>query len=85
MPPTISQFYGIRVVMFLKQKEHNPPHIHAYYGGDEAKFLIKTGEIYEGSFPNIGRKFVKEFISKNKKELIGMWETGKYKKLPPIE
>lgn len=85
MMPTISQFYGIRVVMYLKQKEHNPPHIHAYYGNEEAKFLIKTGEVYEGDFPSRGRNFVKEFISKNKKELMEMWETGKYKKLPPLD
>ncbi|MCQ2796629.1 MAG: DUF4160 domain-containing protein [Bacilli bacterium] len=85
MKPTISQFYGIRVVMFLKQKEHNPPHIYAYYGNDQAKFLINNGEVMEGDFPKQGRKLMKEFIIKYKKELIEMWETEKYKKLPPIE
>ena len=30
--PTISRFYGILILMHLTQKEHNPPHIHAYYG-----------------------------------------------------
>ncbi|MCQ2792319.1 MAG: DUF4160 domain-containing protein [Bacilli bacterium] len=85
MPPTISQFYGIRLVMYLKNKEHNPPHIHAYYGDDEAKFLISNGELYEGHFPKRGSSFVKEFIIKNQKELTIMWETEKYKKLPPIK
>lgn len=27
--PTISHFYGIVIVMNLRNKEHNPPHIHA--------------------------------------------------------
>ena len=27
--PTISCFYGIIIVMYLRNKEHNPPHIHA--------------------------------------------------------
>ncbi len=27
--PTISSFSGIVIVMYLKNKEHNPPHIHA--------------------------------------------------------
>jgi len=27
--PTISYFYGIIIVMYLRNKEHNPPHIHA--------------------------------------------------------
>jgi len=27
--PTISQFYKITIVMYLRNKEHNPPHSHA--------------------------------------------------------
>lgn len=26
--PTISVFYGIYIMMYLRNKEHNPPHIH---------------------------------------------------------
>ncbi len=37
--------------MFQRTKEHNPPHIHAYYGDDEAEFLISNGELAKGSFP----------------------------------
>ena len=85
MAPTISEFYGIRIVVALKQKEHNPPHVHAFYSGDEAKFLISTGEKIKGDFPKTGCRFVKQFILKYKKELMEMWETGTYKKLPPIE
>ena len=85
MMPTISQFYGIRIVMFLKQKEHNPPHIHAYYGSDQAKFLISNGELMDGEFPKQGRKLIKAFVVKYKKELMEMWQTEKYKKLPPID
>lgn len=83
--PTISQFYGILIMMRLREKEHNPPHIHARYGGHVASFLIENGEINYGSFPNSGAKFVKEFIKRYKKELMEMWDTGKYKQLPPIE
>ena len=32
--PTISVFYGIVVKMFFA--DHEPPHIHVEYGGDEA-------------------------------------------------
>lgn len=85
MAPTVSQFYGISVIVALKQKEHNPPHIHAFYSGDEALFLISNGELYKGDFPSGGRRLVKQFILKYKKELMEMWETGKYKKLPPID
>lgn len=83
--PTISTFYGIYIMMYLKNKEHNPPHVHAFYGNEAATFYIKNGEIYEGSFPTRAKKMVKEFILKNKDELMQMWETGVYKKLKGLE
>ena len=42
--PTISTFYGIIIMMYLRDKEHNPPHIHAFYGDEVASFFIATGE-----------------------------------------
>ena len=30
--PVIARFFGITIKMYLRQKEHNPPHIHAIYG-----------------------------------------------------
>ena len=83
--PTISVFYGIIIMMYLRDKEHNPPHIHAFYGDDAATFYISNGEIYEGSFPNRAKKMVKEFVFKYQKELSDMWETGKYMKLKGLE
>ena len=83
--PTISVFYGICIMMYWKDKEHNPPHIHAFYGSEAATFYISTGDIYEGSFPNRAKKMVKEFILKYQKELLEMWETGKYIKLKGLD
>jgi hypothetical protein len=39
-------FYGIIIMMYLRDKEHNPPHIHAFYGDQAASFYIADGEIY---------------------------------------
>ena len=83
--PTISTFYGIIIMMHLKDKEHNPPHVHAFYGERAATFFISDGEIYEGDFPNRAKKMVKEFILKNKEALLEMWETGKYSKLKGLD
>ena len=83
--PTISYFYGIIIVMYLRNKEHNPPHIHAITQDFDAPFLIATGELMEGEFPIKARALVKEFILKNKKELEEMWEGEKYAKLPPLK
>ena len=78
--PTISTFYGIIIMMYLRDKEHNPPHIHAFYGEEAATFYIYNGEIYEGSFPNRAKKMVKEFVLKYREELLKMWNTGEYLK-----
>ena len=83
--PTISYFYGIIIVMYLREKEHNPPHIHAITHEFDAPFLIATGEIIEGEFPAKAATMVKEFILKNKKELMEMWEKEIYYKLPPLK
>ena len=83
--PTISYFYGIIIMMFLLDKEHNPPHIHAFYGEQEASFKIETGEILCGSFPRNGERLVKEFVLHYKDELLEMWNTGVYSKLPPLK
>ena len=48
--PTISNFYGIIIIMYLRNKEHNPPHIHAIAQDYAAPFLIETGDIMEGNF-----------------------------------
>ena len=83
--PTISSFYGIIIVMYLRDKEHNPPHIHAITQDFDAPFLIADGEIMEGEFPAKAKAMVKEFILKNQKELEDMWEKEQYRKLPPLE
>lgn len=80
--PTISNFYGIIIVMYLREKEHNPPHIHAITQDYDAPFLIDSGELLEGVFPQKGEKLVKEFIKKYREELKEMWDKEEYKKLP---
>lgn len=83
--PTICHFYGIIIVMYLREKEHNPPYIHAITQDFDAPFLISTAEIMEGVFPPKATALVKEFILKYRNELLEMWETEKYVKLPPLD
>lgn len=82
--PTICHFYGIIIVMYLRNKEHNPPHIHAITQEYDAPFLIETGEIIDGYFPEKGQALVKEFVLRYQKELEEMWENERYYKLPPL-
>ena len=55
--PTIASFYGIVIMMFLLDKEHNPPHIHAFYGEFEASFTFNDGSIKEYDFKNLFNKY----------------------------
>lgn len=82
--PTVSSFYGITIVIYLRSKEHNPPHIYAVTADYAAPFLIETGECMEADFPPKAKALVKEFILKYQKELEEMWQTEKYRRLPPL-
>ena len=83
--PTISEFYGIIIMMFLRGKEHNPPHIHAYYGEQVAIFSIENGELLAGSLKNRAAKMVKEFIALHRDELLDMWNGGPFVRIKGLE
>jgi hypothetical protein len=57
--PTVAYFYGISIRMYLE--DHNPPHFHAIYAGNEAFVSIATGEIIEGRLPRNAARLVKEW------------------------
>lgn len=83
--PIISRFAGISVRMYLRQKEHNPPHIHAVYGEYVGVFSLLNGDMFEGDLPFKLQQLVKGFIEYYRDRLIEMWETQKFEILPPIE
>lgn len=41
--PTICSFRGIKI--YINYSEHNPPHFHAKYGGQEVTILINEIEV----------------------------------------
>lgn len=83
--PVLSRFYGIVIRMYFQQSEHNPPHIHAFCGEDVAAVTIQNGELLEGYLPVKVMAMVREWIEKNKTELLHMWETQEFKTLAPLE
>lgn len=83
--PVISRFNGIVIKMYLRHKEHNPPHIHAICGDNIGMFSLSDGEMFEGDLGNKEQKMVQKFIAKYGKELLDMWETQQFKSLPPVE
>ena len=69
--PRISEFFGIIITMYYN--DHSPPHFHAIYGDDEAKFSIETLEIIEGTLPRHALALVLEWAELHRKELQNNW------------
>jgi hypothetical protein len=68
--------------MYLGKKEHNPPHIHAYYQKQKATYDIKTGEIMEGKIPPDKEKLVSAWIILHKDELLADWDLAQNGETP---
>lgn len=83
--PILSKFYGITIRMYFQQSEHNPPHIHALYGDDIAAVEIQTGDILEGNLPPKALTMVREWTELHKDDLLKIWKTQEFIKLPPLE
>ena len=82
--PVLSRYEGYIISMRLRQKEHNPPHLHVSYGNKEAMFSLEDGEMLEGMIPRKGQEYVKKFILHYKDRLMSMWETQNFEKLPSL-
>ncbi|MGN0077412.1 MAG: DUF4160 domain-containing protein [Coriobacteriales bacterium] len=76
--PTLARFRGITVRMFYLAAEHNPPHVHAYCGGDAAAFDIRTRQILDGAFSQKEASLLREWIANNEEKLLELWETQQF-------
>lgn len=70
--PIISTFFGI--IIKIHYQDHNPPHFHAEYQGQQAIFAIKNARIIEGDFPKKLIPVIKEWTLEHKIELLDDWE-----------
>jgi hypothetical protein len=60
--------------MYYAPKEHNPPHIHVFYQGEESTFELKSGNLIEGKIPNNKQKLVEAWIELRREDLMADWE-----------
>ncbi len=83
--PTISQFFGILIHMYIRG-EHNPPHFHALYAEYEAQIDIQSLEVIEGKLPRRALVMVLEWANEHRAELMEDWNLCRAKQLPkPIK
>lgn len=81
--PEIARFYGIVIKVFFG--DHPPPHFHAIYGEHNALISIELLEIIEGDLPSRAEKLVLEWASLYQQDLLQMWNTQEFRKLPPLK
>ena len=80
--PELTRFYGIVIKLFFG--DHPPPHFHAVYGEHNALVNIETLEIIEGDLPRRARNMVTDWATIHQKELMQIWNSQKFHKLPPL-
>lgn len=82
--PTISMFRGIKV--FMNWRDHQPPHFHASYGGEEVIVSIRELEVMEGNIPSKQLKMLLGWAAMRQDELLDNWELAeRNQELFPIE
>jgi len=57
--------------------DHNPPHFHAEYQGEQAEYNIKTLEVIVGKIPKRANALVLEWASIHRVELLEFWKQAK--------
>ena len=85
--PEISRFFGIVIRMYFD--DHNPPHFHATYAGNEAKVGIEPIAILDGTLPNRAASMVFEWAALHQAELMQNWNrlhsAQPVEKIKPLE
>ena len=71
--------------MYFSQREHGVPHFHAIYGEYNGVVDIRTLELIEGDLPLRARKLVREWAALYQQELLQMWDSNEFKRLPGLE
>lgn len=82
--PIIATFAGIVIRMYFLESEHNPPHIHCEYGEFGAAIDIRTLQILDGFPPTKEHRLVAEWLQIHQEELLDIWDTQVFRKLPPL-
>ena len=81
---TICMFRGIKI--YINWREHQPPHFHAKYGGDEVVVGINDAEVIEGGIPSKQLKMLLGWTVLHQDELMENWKLAEQKQeLFPIE
>ena len=83
--PVIARFYGVVIKRYFSQSEHGVPYFHAIYGEYNAVFDIQTLEMLEGDLPARAERLAREWGAQYQPDLLRMWNSNEFKRLPGLE
>ncbi len=75
--PTICMFRGIKI--YMNWNDHQPPHFHASYGGDQVIISILELEVLEGNIPSKQLKMLLGWAAFHQEELMENWQLAEKK------
>lgn len=82
--PELSRFYGIVIKMYYN--DHNPPHFHAEYGGNQMVVDIGTLGVIGGRLSHRATGLVIEWAAIHQAELGDAWHQARnMEPLDPID
>ena len=82
--PKIAEFFGIAIYVYYR--EHQPPHFHALYSGQEAVISMESLSVLVGALPPRALGMVLEWASQHQDELKRVWgQALKHEPLSSIE
>ena len=84
--PEISRFFGIVIKMYWD--DHNPPHFHAFYAGEQALVDINSLSLFAGGLSPRAFGLVMEWATLHQQELLADWhraqDQGSLEKIEPL-
>ncbi|MBI5092015.1 MAG: DUF4160 domain-containing protein [Candidatus Hydrogenedentes bacterium] len=85
--PEISRFFGIVIKMYFD--DHNPPHFHAEYGGQQVLVDINNLSVFSGRLAPRAMGLVIEWAALRQRELLEDWQRARalesLQKIDPLE
>lgn len=87
--PELSRFYGIVIKMIFNDTDkHHKPHVHVYYGENEASVAL-DGEVLEGRLPVKQYRMVAGWMAIHEDELYAAWNNAvrniAFEKIEPLK
>jgi hypothetical protein len=73
--PCISRFFGITIYMY--HDDHNPPHFHARYNGEEVQISLLDLAVVEGRVSRRALNLVIDWAELHRDELALNWQRAR--------